>query len=112
MSAPTNCESCGLRFRKANHRWPADCRSCGGRHTYCLVCVLLWGERLEEERDGAWAGTDLCPDEARAAAALMGINLGGLTNRVWEAVGDEIDISGGDPGLGTGIGGYLHSGAP
>lgn len=98
--SPKPCDVCASPLTNADADWWVCCRSCEGLHFFCLTCVLLWGRQLglpDRPRRNVWAEVEVCPDEARATAELMGFDLGMLSpilramrERKWDNLGSGL----------------------
>ena len=77
MTAP-RCDVCTAPLAEEDAEWLCSCQSCANLHFCCVTCVLLWGRKLSlEERPlhNVWAEVEICPDDAKATAELMGLDL-------------------------------------
>lgn len=86
------CDVCESELAKEDAGWRCACRACDGTHFCCVPCVAAWGRQIRETnpekgplgKPGVWAVIDLCPDDIRATAALMGLDLPTLSRLSWE----------------------------
>lgn len=74
------CEVCEFELADEDVGWRCACRACDGTHFCCVPCVAAWGRQVQENdpekgKTGVWAVIELCPDDIRATAAVMGFDL-------------------------------------